>query len=105
MSKVKVRVRGYWLANGREGRGPLGQSAARYPFTSLQVSEREIELTMRERITLRSCSCCGRATTKPAWHWNSDFTLALLHCEVCGSHVDENGRLTGWWGGPYALAR
>lgn len=97
--KTEILVHGYWLANGRAGRGPLGQSAAQYPFRSLNSSERMILLGEDEARRLTHCSLCGRATTNPDYHVIRNNVYAP-HCKVCAGHTDEEGRIIGWYGGP-----
>lgn len=98
---VTVRVEGLFVKNGR---GPLGQSAARYPF-KVGRSERDLTLTHFEHVHLTKCSLCGRLTANPGFHWNRPRTLVLPHCEVCGSHTDDAGNIKGWYPGPYEAVR
>lgn len=99
---VVVAVEGYFTKT-RRAHGPLGQTAARYPWRAVpNRTLREVTLTKEERARLVRCTLCGRMTAYPHFH-KGQTGFAQAHCEICDKFRDEEGRIDGWYGGPYAV--
>lgn len=94
----EVSVRGKFVRNGK---GPLGQSAARHAI-NVPMTTRSIDLTQEEFELLTRCGLCARATANPGFHFSKHNDpadrLRLPHCEVCDSFRSPDGRfLEGWY--------
>lgn len=100
---MQIEVRGYFVESGRMMGGPLGQTAARYPFRNgRRQSKAFVSVTAEEAERLTHCTLCGRATVNPSWHLSWGNRLA--HCEICDKHRTPDGAsVDGWYGGPYPV--